>query len=480
MTSLLDVLPGARRPRTCSVPPYSSSAGQEAVDLAASAGLALDPWQQDVLRASLGERPDGNWSAFEVGLIVPRQNGKGTILEARELFGLVLAREPMILHSAHLFKTSKEAFRRVLRLFQETADLDRLIARVAHTHGDEGIELTNGCRLSFVARSKGGGRGLSGDVLILDEAFAVTDDQVEALMPTMSARPNGQIWYTSSPPLDAIAGAPLFALRARGEAGDPGVAWFDWGADPAADFDDPRVWAETNPAYNIRIMQETVERERRAMTPDGFGRERLGIWPKTAADQWQVIPESAWTAASDGRSESLDPVAFAVDVTPDRQWACIAVAGRRADGRRHVEVVEHRRGTSWVVTWLAGRVKTWKPCAVVVDAGSPAASLLADFEAAKVEVVTTSARDVAQACGALFDGIAGEELAGRDIRYLPHGALTAAVAGATKRKLGDAWAWDRLNSSVDISPLVAATLALWGHAAHAHLARSAAPWATYA
>ena len=36
------------------------------------------------------ERADGNWSAFEVGVNVPRQNGKGGIIEARELAGLFL------------------------------------------------------------------------------------------------------------------------------------------------------------------------------------------------------------------------------------------------------------------------------------------------------------------------------------------------------------------------------------------------------
>jgi hypothetical protein len=42
--------------------------------------------------------------------------------------------------------------------------------------------------------------------------------------------------------------------------------------------------------------------------------------------------------------------------------------------------------------------------------------------------------------------------------------LADAIRGAATRKLGDSWAWSRRNSSVDISPLVASTLALWGAA----------------
>jgi hypothetical protein len=40
--------------------------------------------------------------------------------------------------------------------------------------------------------------------------------------------------------------------------------------------------------------------------------------------------------------------------------------------------------------------------------------------------------------------------------------MDAAIQGAVKRSLGDAWAWSRKSSNVDISPLVASTLALWG------------------
>jgi hypothetical protein len=97
-----------------------------------------------ILRHSLGERPDGKWAAFEVGLNVPRQNGKGSILEARELAGLFLLGERLIIHSAHEFATSLEAFQRLLALIEGTPDLSRRVKRVSRAHGEEGIELTNG------------------------------------------------------------------------------------------------------------------------------------------------------------------------------------------------------------------------------------------------------------------------------------------------------------------------------------------------
>jgi hypothetical protein len=150
-------------------------------------------------------------------------------------------------------------------------------------------------------------------------------------------------------------------------------------------------------------------------------------------------------------------------VTPERSAAAVGVAGR-ADGRLLVEVARHQRGTGWVVPWLAERVERWRPCAVVVDPTGPAGSLIAPLEAAGVEVVKATARDATQACGQLYDAVTEGTL-----RHLDQPMLNAALAGARRRDLGDAWAWARKGLSVDISPLVAVTLAAWGHASRAHL-----------
>lgn len=480
MTSLLSAArSGSRTPRVSKFPTTSSSAGQEAIELAASAGLHLDPWQQDVLVASLYERPGGQWASFEVGLVVARQNGKGSILEARELAGLFLFNEKMIVHTSHEFKTSLEAFRRIRYLIESTPDLDRKVVRFWQTTGYEGIELKNGCRLRFVARSKGSGRGFSGDLVILDEAFALTSDQLEALMPTMSARPNPQIWYTSSPPLDGMSGEPLFGLRARGESPEPpdSLCWFDWGAAMGANPDDREVWAQANPAMGIRITEEFVSRERAAMAPDGFARERLGVWPQTVSEQWQVIPKPAWADAILPDFGHPSPVAFAVTLSTDRQWATIGAAGPNPDGLHLVHVADRRQGTGWVVERLKQLIEKYSPVAVVIDKGSPAGSLAAEAEEAGIELTPIQARDVAAAAGALYDGVAGQRAVdpdtgelGRDPRVVRHRDqpdLNAAVAAAVKRNLSTTWAWDQIAAPADITPLIAVSNALWGYTTRA-------------
>jgi hypothetical protein len=486
MTSLLVAsaaeepdLPGVQTPRIQTAPPFLSSSGQEAVELAALAGLKLDPWQQHVLDIGLGERPGGKWSAFEVAVNVPRQNGKGGIIEARELAGLFLLGERLILHSAHEFKTSIVAFRRIEQLIMGCPDLRKRVLRVRRTTGEEAIELATGQVLRFLARSGGSGRGFTGDCNVLDEAMILGDDAMSALMPTMSAVKNPQIWYLGSAGIGSLS-LQLARLRRRAlgamEVGkpDPSLAYFEWSVEPHVDEcppdctahddpGDPASWAKANPALGIRITPEHVAKERLSMGVSGFARERLGVgeYPADGTDTWQVIPEEAWRALADAEADPANPVAFAIDATPERSHAAICAAGKYGDGRA-VEVIDHRPGMGWVVERMAELAVKWKPCAIVVDAGGPAGSLIPDLEKAGLEIVQPKAREIAAAAGQFFDAVTEQTLAHRD-----PAPLAAALAGGQKRPLGDAWAWARRGLTVDISPLVAATNALWGHAMHA-------------
>lgn len=120
---------GAQLPRVDVTPLHVTSRGDDAVDLAAVAGLFLDPWQEHVLRGACATNDMGKWAAKNVGLIVPRQNGKGSILEARELAGLFLFGEDII-HTAHLFGTASEHQRRLESLIRGCEYLAELVHRL--------------------------------------------------------------------------------------------------------------------------------------------------------------------------------------------------------------------------------------------------------------------------------------------------------------------------------------------------------------
>lgn len=462
------LLLGDQTPRIWSVPPHVSSAGVEAIELCRMAGLELDPWQEFVLANSLNERADGKWAAFEVGLLVSRQNGKGSILEARELTGLFLLGERLMIHSAHQFDTSLEAFRRLLQLIEETPDFDRRVKRVSRSHGEEGIELMNRQRIRFRTRTKGGGRGFTGDWVGLDEAMFLPETAIGALMPTMSARPNPQLWYTGSA-VDQLVhddGVVLARIRQRGIKGDdPSLAYFEWSLDadtpddvPGSALHEEAAWAAANPALGIRISPEHVGNEQRSMDARTFAVERLGVgdWPRTdGADS--IIGMAAWDALADQQSKPLDPVWFAIDVTPDRARGTISSAAMRTDGSYHIEVVKRGKGTDWIAPRAAALQASHHPHGFLCDSVGPVASLVPELQRAGVKIETLNSTDHGQACGFLIDVVNRSTL-----RHLAQPELRSAIKGAATRPLGDAWAWSRKNSHVDISPLVSCTLALWG------------------
>lgn len=490
------------RPRVDTHPPISLTFGPEAVALAAIGGLTADPWQADAIDRILAVDPDtGKWACFEYCELVSRQNGKGTILEIRALAGLLLLGEELIMWSAHEYKTAIEGFRRCLRLLRRLGtqvgnnenliDVGGRLIKVNNTNGEEGFEcLDTGQRLKFIARSKGSGRGFSGDVNIIDEAFAYTLFQQEALFFTASARPNPQFIYTSSPPLDGITGDVLYGLRHRGDPEaprsgddgpwrqDPELGYRDWGLAGSLDkldgidLDDRRLWKATNPSLgNGRLTYKSIERERRTLigNPAGFARERYGIWPKRVNTGAGVISAELWEDLKTTAEESGRPTdyAMATVVSADRSRTAIAAVGPQSDGRLQASVVSYLPGTELAGARMEQLHETWRPVAWAVQDKGPTGSLMPELERRgfrppkdpdkpmRGDLAVPWAADVAMAYGLFVDTVRGRRFA-----HLSDLPLDTAIAGAQIRPLGSATTWD-FNSPVDVSCLQAVTLALW-------------------
>lgn len=451
------------KPRIEHAPRAKNSRGIEAIECAERAGLYLDDWQKRTLMLGL-RTTRGKWSSFEVGVGVARQNGKGGIIEALELGGLFSFGERMIVHTAHLVDTSLEAFFRLLDLIESAPEFDQQVQRVSRTNGREQIKLKNGQRIRFRTRTKGGGRGFTGDKLILDEDMFLPELTIGALMPILSARPDPQVWYFGSA-VDQLVhehGHIIAGVRRRALAKEKGLTYIEWSAEGDIEnldevIDDRAAWAAANPALGIRISEKHVADERRAMPSRMFAVERLGIgdWPSDH-EATAAIDFEAWREITDPRSSLLDPICLAFDVTPQRDRATISAAGLRPDGIFHVETVDQRRSTGWLPEKIAELVANHRVNSIACDPSSPAAALVRPLENLGIQVEQISSRDYASACGALYDLVEQKGL-----RHLGSDELAIAVKNASTRPLGDAWAWSRRLSAADISPLVAATLALW-------------------
>jgi len=459
--SQLLVRRGAQRPRLSSVPAFRESSGPEVTDLAGRAGLVLDDWQAWVLEQGLGERTDGDWAAFEAAVVVPRQNGKGAIIEALCLAGLFLFEDRLTIYSAHEFKTAQETYRRIDELIAGQAWLSKRVVRRVQSTNESGFELDNGCRLRFLARSKGSGRGFSSRRLIFDEAYDLPASAMGAVLPTLSAQPNPQIWYFSS------AGQEdsdvLRSIRTRGIEGSPRLFYAEWSAPDGSDPTDMDAVAVANPGLGIRISEQFIRDEQAALDADEFGREVMGFWdePEFASG---VIPAEAWARSLNPTSDIAGPPVFGLDVAPLRDSAAVGVAGATEAGLCQVEItgsdglIDHRPGTDWVVPRLIDMASRWSTFKVVIAAGQGAEAFRPQLEAAGIDVVALNGTEVAQACGSFHDLVTSGRLV-----HLGQPELDGALRGARRIDRDGAWILGRRKSAVDIVPAYAAILAAWGH-----------------
>lgn len=470
-----NTLLGAERPRVELRPPAAYTLGGEATELARLAGLDQEPWQADGTALMLSVRSNGLWACFEYAELLARQNGKTFGLFApRALAGLFLLQERLIMWSAHEYKTAIESFLQVRDLIANLTEAGLVPpVKVNQTNGEEGFLIpSTGQRLKFLARSKGSGRGFTGDCNLIDEAFAYTRAQQSALMPTTSARPNAQICYASSPPLDSDSGEVLFALKRRAEDGDAGLGWRDWGLPGDLDelsrltdderdavLDDRASWAAANPALGRgRMTEETIARNRRAMDKLDFARECLGIWPLPPEEGGRVIRSEDWAALGVEDAAFEGTPVFAIDCQPGGLRAAIGVAARQDDGVPLVWLEEDQAGTGWVVDAAKALHEKHEPGEWLLDPGGPAGALVVELEAAGIPLRFVTGREYVGACGAFLAAVSDKSRSG--LRHLGDPVLEGAVAAGRRRDVGDGgWAWGRKNSEVNIAPLVAVTLA---------------------
>jgi hypothetical protein len=487
--------------------------GDEAVDLLASVGMYLDDGQAVQVRDCLAIREDGQWLASEVVDIEPRQNGKGVVLEARALAGPLLIGEPLVVWTAHEFKTALKAFERVRAYFDNFDHLRKRVKTIrSSTHSTEiilkgGGRVPVGATIAWLARSGGSGRGFASvSPLILDEAFALTEEQIAAIMYSTRAAANPQVLYASSAPLKASDVLRDLVLRGRKSARAPrptrGFIYYEWCAtgdyttlfklveqNKALDDDEAETpagrelrarlfekVAESNRAYGVRVVDESVIRELRAAGVEQFLREGLGVFSEL--ETGAAIDREKWLGLGDPESRRDGDVALAVDIAPERDWAAIGLYGHRVDELGHAQLVYYG-----AVAGLIGKLVEFRdaldPVAVGMGRGTYA-SLKEELKTAgfirpqdrpavkdraededphppqRGDLAVLTGTDMAAACGQILDAVREGTL-----RHVPSEQLTSAVSVGRTRKIGDTIAWARTDRDADITGLVTVTEARW-------------------
>jgi len=427
------------------------------------------PWQQHVADVALEVDPaTGRLVYREVRVTVPRQSGKTTLdLAVAVQRALGFRTRQNITYSAQTRLDARKKWEDdQLPLLDASPELSRLY-RVRKTTGNEAVIWRNGSHYGIVSATVKAGHGPTVDLAFIDEAFAQEDARLEqAFKPSMITRPQPQLWIVSTAGTErsVYLRGKVDSGRALVEAGQTDlVCCFEWSAPDDADPADPAVWWGCMPALGHTVTEDAVRADFLSMPLPEFRRAYLNQWPDVAGDTWQVVGQAAWDALADNDAELDDPVCFALAVRPEERSASVAVAGRRGDGFVFCELLENRPGTAWVCDRLVALDRKWDPCAVVVDLGSPAGSLVGELKQAGLRVVTPSVLEVASASEQLYDAVTDSG----SLRHLgdveSQRPLRLALAAARKRPLRDKWTWERRHPSVDMSPLEAVTLAVWGY-----------------
>ena len=310
------------------------------------------------------------------------------------------------------------------------------------------------------------GRDLASGKLTRAEAQELTDDQVEAIMATLSASATGQrqLIYTGTPPYPGCPGE-VFRRRRLVCTTEPGPhdAWHEWSAEGetlgSIALDDSELWYRTNPALGFRLSEEFTGEERRSMAADGFARERLGWWsPALEHAAVIAIPAALWDKCASKAKKPEGKTAYGVKYSADGSEVCLAGAVIPEKGPARISLIERRptgHGTGWLAEWLNKRYKT--ASCVVID-GRNGADVLSEkiSEVWKIRgsVIRPGARDVAAAASTLVDRLNE----GAVSWYHLQEALRESAVGAVKRPLGGGWAF----GGDDPGPIEAASLALWG------------------
>ena len=451
-------LTGSQEPTVRIAPNYQRSDGLKAARLLKAGGLQLDPWQMDIMDDWLGLSPAGKWASTTCGGSVPRQNGKTLLLQSRATAGMLLYGEEVI-YTAHLQKTATETFEE-MREFFEGPKIFKYVKEIKTALGREQIILKNGAKIKFLARTRNGGRGQHGDLLIIDEAQEIDENAQASFLPAISASLNPQTIYTGTPPDPTAPGIVFRGIRKKALDGETKrTSWFEYSVEEIGNVSERERWAATNPALGRRILLSTIESECEQMDPDTFARERLGWWSPVISHEIETaIDADAWNLCASRAPKPEGKTAYAVKFASDGSEAVLCGAVLPKDGPARVTLIDRKPagyGTRWLAEWLNPRSKN--AACVVIDGRNGVDVLIdriSDTWRYKDSVIKASANDVIAAVSMLMDGLAEKSFTW----YEPQEDLRESALTSIKRPIGKGWGF----GGDDSAPIEAAALALWG------------------
>lgn len=330
------VVYGHAAPRIGPAPPARSGVAALRT-VAESLGITLMPWQEVAASYLTATGPGGRLRYPEVAIVVARQQGKTTL--AKPLIVSRLLDGKRVMHIAQIRDLPRQMFAEIADAFESTGHQHLLPRRRGKIlwprrgSGGEEILLTNGGVYRIAAANRGGARGSSNDLVVIDELREMEDDEVVAAAePTLTMSPNPQMVYLSNAGHDNSV--ILNGVKAR-SGQDPALAYLEWSAAPERKADDIEGWAEANPAMgHYPSVLASLEKSYRAARLTGkmsvFETERLCRWVTTMRQP--LLNIAAWNLAEVQRLPAGRKVFLGVAVDPKSWRASAAIAWQIPEG----------------------------------------------------------------------------------------------------------------------------------------------------
>lgn len=423
-------------------------------------GVVLDRWQAGIGKLILAKNADGQLACVVggVGMSLPRQVGK-TYTIGSIIFALcILIPKLKVVWTSHHMKTTNETLL-ILVEFTKRVGVAPYIDNVYFGSGDEEIKFRNGSRILFGARERGFGRGIPGvDVIICDEGQIISDKAMDNMLASLNTSLIGLAIFMGTPPKPEDDSEAFERMRnecINGIVTD--TIWIECGADPNCDPDDRKQWAIANASYPHRTPLTSMLRLRRKLTPESWLREGLGVWRDY--DALHRLDLHRWSELADRNMPEPRRVALVIDVSPDRRWSTIGVAGK-VQGNKTLVLAKTGRGVDWVTAEVLNLRLKKSLAEIALVMGGQARGLQSEFRTAGIDFVKMSQVDLSASCSAWQNGMKAGTIV-----HVGQDELNFAVANARLRPFGlEGEIWDRTRESIDISPVVACAAAYhrWG------------------
>lgn len=283
-------------------------------------GLRLEPFQRRIVRAL--HAPER-----ETLVLIPKGNGKTTLLAAYALWHLLTEPEPAVYFGAASVAQARVAFDAATRLAAHPLVAPLIVQRSLTIRRADGAG-----EIAMVPSHGPRSHGIVGSLFLCDELWAHRDDALyQSMRSALIKRPDARLAVIST--ADVGADRPLVRLRQRAfaaphlhrsgaltECHGDGLRALLWEADEDVDLDDLAAAKACNPAS--WITRRGLAEQRRALADDAYGRFHLNA-RVTRAGAW--VPAPAWRACI-GEPQFADGETVWIGVDVGGQRSATAVA----------------------------------------------------------------------------------------------------------------------------------------------------------